>query len=99
MEFFQDTFIDVVLVSGGYPLQYRKGYPIQGLDDLPEDYIIFHAGTKKTDSGIITSGGRVINIVAKGDSLEQAINRVYKECDKIEFKDVFYRQDIGKRDF
>ncbi|MFC1887427.1 phosphoribosylamine--glycine ligase [Candidatus Cloacimonadota bacterium] len=97
MEFFEETFIDVVLVSGGYPLQYKKGYPISGLGSIPDDIMIFHAGTKQSADAVLTSGGRVINVVAKGDSLGSAIEKVYQECDKISFKDVYYRKDIGSR--
>lgn len=97
MEFYEDTFIDVVLVSGGYPLNYQKGYKITGLTDLPEDVLVFHAGTKRENNNLITSGGRVINIVVKEKDLEKAIKRVYDECIKIYFQDIYFRKDIGKR--
>jgi len=98
MEFHKDFFIDVVLVSGGYPGKYAKGLPISGLEDLPDDVLIFHAGTKAENGNILTNGGRVINVVARGESLESTIKKVYKECDKIDFQNRFYRKDIGKRE-
>jgi len=97
IEFNEETFIDVVLVSGGYPLKYQKGYPIKGMDYVSEDILIFQAGTRNEKGTILTNGGRVINVVASGNSLQSAIKRVYNECVKIDYKDRFYRRDIGKR--
>jgi len=97
MEFFDDYFIDVVLTSGGYPKSYQKGYDITGFEDISDETLIFHAGTKKEDGIILTNGGRVLNVVSRGKTLEEAIERVYQECVKVKFKDVFYRKDIGKR--
>jgi phosphoribosylamine---glycine ligase len=97
MKFYEETFVDVVLVSGGYPARYKKGYPINGLETISDDILIFHAGTRKENETILTNGGRVINVVAKGKTLESAIEKVYKECVKIDFDNKFYRKDIGKR--
>jgi len=98
MHFHTQTFIDVVLVSGGYPGEYQKGYLINGLDNVADDVILFHAGTKRDNQKIFTAGGRVLNVVAKGNSLENAVKKVYLECPKINFKNQFYRKDIGKRE-
>ncbi len=98
MEFNGGFFVDVVLVSGGYPKSYAKGYEITGLDQLSNDTLVFHAGTALKDGKLVTSGGRVLNIVAHGDDLSSTIEKVYQECPLVEFKDMYYRRDIGKRD-
>ena len=98
LEFHNGYFVDVVQVSGGYPKAYSKGYEIKGLDDVAEA-IVFHAGTKAGDGKILTNGGRVLNIVAQGNSLQAAIDKAYEECAKISFKDNFYRKDIGQRKY
>ena len=95
--FEEGYFVDIVQVSGGYPKAYSKGYPIEGLDQVRADTLVFHAGTKKIEHKIYTNGGRVVNIVARGTDLETALVQAYKECEKISFKDHFYRKDIGKR--
>ena len=90
----------VVLASGGYPVSYKKGYPISGLDafDGRDDIMIFHAGTKFDENGqIVTNGGRVLGIVALDDDLDKAIKKVYANIDKVTFKDAFYRHDIGMK--
>ncbi len=96
-EFKEDYFADVVLVSAGYPKAYEKGYEITGLEDVEKDTLIFHAGTKKEDGKILTNGGRVINVVCKGKTLNEALEKAYNEATKINFKNMFYRKDIGKR--
>ncbi|MCF7792391.1 MAG: phosphoribosylamine--glycine ligase [Candidatus Cloacimonetes bacterium] len=95
MEFNAGFFVDVVLVSGGYPKAYKKGYPICGLEKADE--LIFHAGTKKMDGEIVTSGGRVLNIVSHGETLDNAIQKAYEKVNNYFFDDMFYRKDIGKR--
>ncbi|MCD4817623.1 MAG: phosphoribosylamine--glycine ligase [Candidatus Cloacimonetes bacterium] len=97
VEFNKGFFVDVVLTSGGYPKSYQKGHEITGLDQVSEDTLVFHAGTKKDGAKILSNGGRVLNIVVNGDTLEKAIEKVYKEGEKIKFKDIYYRKDIGKR--
>lgn len=99
MEFHKGTFIDVVLTSGGYPASYKKGCEITGLESLSNDVLVFHAGTKEHSGKLLTSGGRVLNIIAKGDSLDDAIEKVYKEVPKVHFTDIHYRKDIGKRSY
>ena len=98
MDFYDDFFIDVVLASAGYPKSYQKGYEITGFEDVSVETLIYHAGTKKEDGKILTNGGRVLNVVSRGKTLDEVIEKVYKECKKINFKDVFYRKDIGKRE-
>ncbi len=92
-----DYFADVVLTSGGYPKLYNKGYVINGLDTVSENALIFHAGTKKESGVTLTNGGRVLNIVGKGRTLDKALDNAYNEINKIYFKKMFYREDIGKR--
>ncbi len=97
-KFKNGSYVDVVLVSGGYPGSYEKGCEITGLEKLNNDTLVFHAGTVNKDGKILTSGGRVLNIVAHGNNLSEAIKNSYKECEKISFKNMYYRKDIGKRD-
>jgi len=97
LEFNPGFFADVVLVSGGYPQSYEKGFEIKGLDRISDDLLVFHAGTKSENGKIVTDGGRVLNIVGKGNTLDDALQNAYSEIDKIQFKHVYYRNDIGKR--
>lgn len=85
----------LVLASGGYPGSYEKGKVITGLDNVDEDIIIFHAGTKEVNNDIVTSGGRVLNICATGSSLDDVRNKVYKASEKINFEGKYCRKDIG----
>jgi len=85
----------VVLASGGYPGQFRIGLPIRGLDDVPEDILVFHAGTGSLGADIVTAGGRVLNIVARGASIPQASDRVYGAIRGIQFEAMQYRGDVG----
>jgi len=87
----------VVLTSGGYPGAYRKGLPISGLDRAGEmaDVILFHAGTQPSGSQIVTGGGRVLNVTATGDDLEQALFCAYTAAECVQFDDMYYRKDIG----
>jgi len=89
----------IVMASGGYPGSYEKGKEISGLDkalSLP-DTIVFHAGTKVQDKKIVTSGGRVLGVVALGPTIKTAIDNSYKAVSLIKFDKVHYRKDIGKR--
>ena len=95
MEFHGGCFVDVVLVSGGYPESYQKGLPICGLDHNHD--LVFHAGTKKVGDEIVTSGGRVLNVIAHGDTLEDALVGVYEKVKNYYFDHMFFRKDIGKR--
>lgn len=96
LEFEEGFFVDVVQVSGGYPKAYEKGYEIKGLSEV-DDAIVFHAGTKLQEGKIVSNGGRVLNVVAQGETLDAAIKKAYEQCAKISFQDNFYRKDIGQR--
>ncbi|MDE6589178.1 MAG: phosphoribosylamine--glycine ligase [Oscillospiraceae bacterium] len=85
----------LVLASGGYPLDYKKGYPISGLDEAGESAVVFHAGTAEKDGQIVTNGGRVLGVTALGDTLEQAIANAYTAAKPISFTDMHFRTDIG----
>ena len=86
----------LVLASKGYPGSYVKGLEIHNLDQVSDDIVIFHAGTAFNDEGkIVTNGGRVLNICALGDSLEQTRQKVYEAANIIDFEGKYYRKDIG----
>ena len=84
----------VMLVSGGYPLAYEKHIPISGLRDINQS-IVFHAGTKTQDNKILTNGGRVFAITSLGETINKATDTCYKEIQKISFKGMSFRKDIG----
>lgn len=85
----------VVLASEGYPVSYEKGKEIAGMDSINENAIVFHAGTEEKNGKILTSGGRVLNIVGTGKTLQEAIDHTYKNVEKITFENCYYRKDIG----
>ena len=88
----------VVLASGGYPQHYETGYPIAGLAEAAKTAHVFHAGTKLGEKGeILTSGGRVLGVTARADTLPQAIAAAYEAAEKISFTDMHMRRDIGQR--
>ena len=88
--------ICVVMASGGYPEKYEKGLEIFGLDNIDNDVILFHAGTRLKDEGkIVTNGGRVLCVTALAPSHEEARAKVYANIGRIKFKNAHYRKDIG----
>jgi phosphoribosylamine--glycine ligase len=90
------TAVTVMMVSGGYPGSYGKGYEISGLANVT-DSILFHAGTKLADDGqVLTSGGRVISVSSYGTSIADALARSYASIDKISFEKANFRRDIGR---
>jgi len=89
------SFACVVLASGGYPGTYEKNKLITGLDKIPDDIIIFHAGTSKNKEQYFTNGGRVLDIVSSGENLQEALDKIYAAIPKIHFDGVYYRKDIG----
>ena len=91
----KEESVCVVLTSAGYPENYEKGKIITGLDELDEDIVVFHSGTKFVDKNIVTNGGRVIGITASSDTVENAAIKVYENIKKINFEGMHYRTDIG----
>lgn len=93
-----ESAVCVVICAGGYPNKYNSGDEITGIEDvIKAGCQVFQAGTKKEQGKTVTAGGRVLGVVAKGDTLESAIAKVYENIDKIKFKGAFYRRDIGHK--
>ncbi len=86
--------VTVMVVSGGYPEDYQKGKEISGIDAI-EDSIVFHAGTKTQDDKVLTNGGRVMAITSLGENFKEALETSYKNINKLHFKNMYYRKDIG----
>ncbi|NMS89709.1 phosphoribosylamine--glycine ligase [Clostridioides difficile] len=91
-----DEAVCVMLTSGGYPDSYEKGKIITGLDNLDEDIVVFHSGTKMLDGNLVTNGGRVIGITAKSATVKDAAEKVYENIKKVNFEGMHYRTDIGR---
>ena len=99
LEFEDNAAVCVVLASDGYPEHYEKGYPISGFENFKDrdGYYVFHAGTKFDDEGrIVTNGGRVLGVTAKGENLKLARENAYRATEWIEFGNKYKRDDIGK---
>ena len=101
VEWSEEACVGVVMASGGYPGDYRRGLPIEGLESLDRDVVVFHAGTKAVSAGdggvvqVVTDGGRVLTVAARGDTLEPARERVYGSIGRIRFEGAHYRRDIA----
>ncbi len=96
VEFDEDFFASVFLVSGGYPGSYEKGKVMTGLDET-DDCILFHAGTKVDENGrVVTNGGRVLAVTASGKTMKDALGKAYDNAEKIDFEGKYYRKDLGK---
>ena len=98
LEFEDNAAVCVVLASDGYPVKYEKGFVIQGLEKFEgqDSYFCFHAGTVKTEKGIVTNGGRVLGVTAKGADLKEARKNAYAATEWITFENKYMRHDIGK---
>ena len=94
IEWEDNAAVCVVMASGGYPVSYKKGYEISGLDNVG-DLTVFHAGTAVKDGKIVTNGGRVLGVTAVGKDLDEAIKNAYAGVAKISWTDEFHRSDIG----
>ncbi len=94
IEFDERAAVCVMLVSGGYPQEYKKGYPISGIGSV-EGSIVFHAGTALKDGQTVTNGGRVIAVSSYGKDKSEALAKSFEEAQKIQFTDKYFRSDIG----
>jgi phosphoribosylamine--glycine ligase len=94
IEFDPRAAVCVMLVSGGYPQEYKKGYPISGIEQV-EGSIVFHAGTATKDGQVVTNGGRVIAVSSYGKDKAEALQKSFEEAQKIQFTDKYFRRDIG----
>ena len=94
IEFDERAAVCVMLVSGGYPQEYKKGYPISGIDTV-EGSIVFHAGTTLKNGEVVTNGGRVIAVSSYGKDKAEALQKSFEEAQKIQFTDKYFRRDIG----
>ena len=99
MEWTDEPAVCIVMASGGYPGSYEKGKVINGLDTVAkmDNVMVFHAGTAVKDDSIVTSGGRVLGVTALGNSIENAIKKVYEAVEKISYDGAYYRRDIGHK--
>lgn len=95
IEFDERSAVCVMMVSGGYPQAYKKGFPITGIENV-EGSIVFHSGTKMQDGQVVTDGGRVICVSSYGKDKEEALQKSFKEAEKIHFEGKYNRRDIGK---
>ena len=93
-----EASVGVVMASGGYPNSYKTGFPIEGLDKIDDDILVFHAGTKVNDNTICTDGGRVLTVAATGRNIAEVRDRVYTNIPRIHFEGCHYRNDIGARE-
>lgn len=91
------TALGVVIAAGGYPLEYRKGDVIHGLEHSADDVLLFHAGTRLEDGQVQTDGGRVLCVVGLGDSVTTAAQKAYAAAGQIDWQDCYFRRDIGHR--
>lgn len=98
LQFEDNAAVCVILASDGYPLSYEKGFPIRGLErfDKEDGYYCFHAGTKLTEEGIVTNGGRVLGVTALGATLQEARANAYEAAEWVDFDNKYMRKDIGK---
>lgn len=97
IEWSDEHAVGVVLASGGYPGPYATGHRIEGLDDVDTDALVFHAGTKDANGGVVTNGGRVLTVVARAPTLIQARERAYANARRIRFEGAFMRTDIAAK--
>ena len=97
VEWSDDACVGVVMASGGYPGSYKTGFPITGLDNLDKEIVVFHAGTKAgSEPGqVLTSGGRVLTVVAMGKTVAKAREKVYANIPRIHFEGCHHRKDIA----
>lgn len=96
IEFDPRSAVCVMMVSGGYPQAYQKGFPITGIDQVNPESVVFHAGTALKDGQVVTAGGRVIAVSSYGDTQNEALVKSFTEAGKITFEGKYFRRDIGQ---
>jgi len=96
IEFDERAAVNVMLVSGGYPEAYKKGYPIMGCEQVEKDSMVFHSGTALKDGQLVTAGGRVISVTSYGQDKAEALAKAMAGVEKIHYQDKYYRRDIGQ---
>lgn len=96
IEFDPRSAVCVMMVSGGYPQAYQKGFPITGIDQVNPESVVFHAGTALKDGQVVTAGGRVIAVSSYGDTQNEALVKSFTEAGKIKFEGKYFRRDIGQ---
>ena len=101
IEWYDNAAVCVILASGGYPLEYEKGFEIKGLDKLSDNdsIIVYHAGTSFKDGKFLTNGGRVLGITGIGKNINEAINITYEAVKVVDFNKKHFRKDIGRKDY
>ncbi|MED4123604.1 phosphoribosylamine--glycine ligase [Halalkalibacterium halodurans] len=97
LEWDEQAVLGVVLATKGYPGSYEKGYTISGLEQLEDDTLVFHAGTKREEEELVTNGGRVLLVAKQASTLREAQAAVYEEINKVKSDGLFYRKDIGSK--
>jgi len=98
IEWSDEAAVSVVMASGGYPGDYEKGKAIQGVKDAEAaGTLVFHAGTAEKDGGLVTAGGRVLNVVGVAKDIPEAVKKSYAGVEKISFEGMHYRKDIAHR--
>ena len=96
LEFDPRSAVCVMMVSGGYPQAYKKGFPITGIDQVNPESVVFHAGTALQDGQVVTAGGRVIAVSSYGQTQNEALVKSFTEAEKIKFEGKYFRRDIGQ---
>ncbi len=101
IEWYDNAAVCVVLASGGYPVEYEKGFEIKGLEEIKKynNIVVFHAGTAEKDGKLVTNGGRVLGITGIGDNINEAIKTAYEGVEIVDFDKKHFRTDIGRKEY
>lgn len=101
IEWYDNAAVCVVLASGGYPVEYEKGFEIKGLDEIKKynNIVVFHAGTAEKDGKLVTNGGRVLGITGIGNNINEAIKTAYEGVEIVDFDKKHFRTDIGRKEY
>ena len=96
VEFSNGAACCVVVASKGYPTSYEKGFQVTE-EQMPDDAVVYHAGTKADGDRLVTNGGRVLGVTATAENLSAAVEKAYRAVEKVHFDNAYYRKDIGKK--